>query len=67
MGRGGENEQKLECCKLCGPFTPHWKVPASSNLRHSVPIEVLFRLVSLFAEVKIFSFWTKTMDYSQAL
>ena len=32
----------------------------------SAPLEICFCLVSVFAEVKIFSFCPKTMDYSQA-
>ena len=35
----------------------------SSNLHHSAPQEMLFPMVSFFAEVKIFRFWPKTMDY----
>ena len=34
------------------------------KLRHSVPLEMPFHMVSFFAEVKIFGFWPKTMDYS---
>ena len=32
----------------------------------SAPLEMYFSLVSFSAKVKIFSFWPKTMDYSQA-
>ena len=38
----------------------------SSNLHHSAPLEMLFPMVSFFAEVKIFRFWPKTMDYNKA-
>ena len=31
---------------------------------HSARLEVCYCLVSFFAEVKIFNFWIKTMDYS---
>ena len=31
---------------------------------HSARLEVCYCLVSFFAEVKIFNFWPKTMDYS---
>ena len=51
---------------LCGPFTPNWKVLLSRNLHYSAPLEMLFPLVSFFDAVKIFRFWPKTMDYSQA-
>ena len=34
------------------------------NLCHSGPLEMLFLMGSFFAEVKIFRFWPKTMDYS---
>ena len=30
------------------------------------PLEMCYCLVSFLARVKIFSFWPKTMDYSQA-
>ena len=30
------------------------------------PLEIGFHLVSFFAEVKNFSFWSKTVDYCQA-
>ena len=33
---------------------------------HSVPLEICIIMTSFFAEVKIFNFWPKTMDYSQA-
>ena len=33
---------------------------------HSAPLDVLFCLVSVSAKVNFFSFWPKTMDYSQA-
>ena len=32
----------------------------------SAPLQMYFSLVSFLAEVKFFSFWPKTMDYSQA-
>ena len=51
---------------LCGLFTLHWKVLRSSNLHHSAPLEMLFLMVSFFAEVKIFRLWQKTMDYNKA-
>ena len=51
---------------LCTTITPHWKVLRISNLRHSVPLEMPFHMVSFFAEVKIFRFWPKTMDYNKA-
>ena len=35
-------------------------------MRHSVPLEMLFPLVSFFAEVKISRFWPKTMAYNKA-
>ena len=34
------------------------------NLCHSAALEVLFLMVSFFAEVEIFRFWPKTMDYT---
>ena len=34
------------------------------NLCHSVPLEIGFCMISFFAEVKIFRFRPKTMDYS---
>ena len=36
------------------------------NLRHSVPLEMPFHMVSFLAEIKLFSFWPKTMDYNKA-
>ena len=36
-------------------------------MRHSAPLEMLFPMESFFAEVKIFRFWPKTMDYNKAL
>ena len=36
------------------------------NLYHSAPLEMLFPMVSSFAEIEIFSFRPKTMDYSKA-
>ena len=33
---------------------------------HSVPLEMCYCLVLFFAEVKIFRFWPKTMDYNKA-
>ena len=53
-------------CYLSALITPHWKVLRSRNLRHSAPLEMLFPMVSLFAKVKIFRFWPKTMDYNKA-
>ena len=50
---------------FCGPFTPQWKVLRSWNLRHSVPLEMPFDMVSFLAKVKIFIFWPKTMDYNK--
>ena len=47
-------------------YTPHWKVLWSWNLRHSVPLEMPFYMVSFLAEVQIYSFWPKTMDYNKA-
>ena len=35
-------------------------------MRHSAPLEMLFPMVSFFAEAKIFRFWPKTMDYNKA-
>ena len=32
----------------------------------SAPLQMYFSLVPFLAKVKIFSFWPKTMDYSQA-
>ena len=34
------------------------------NLCHSAPLEMLFPMNFFFAEVKLFIFWPKTMDYS---
>ena len=34
-------------------------------LRHSVPLDMPFHMVSFLAEVK-FRFWPKTMDYNKA-
>ena len=48
-----------------GHYT-QWKVLWSWNLRHSVPLELPFQMVSFLAEVKIFRFWPKTMDYNKA-
>ena len=48
---------------FCGPFTDLWKVLRSLNLRYFSTLEIL---VCFFVEVKIFRFWLKTMDYSQA-
>ena len=31
----------------------------------SAPLETYFCMVSFWAEVKLFIFWPKTMDYSQ--
>ena len=36
------------------------------NLHHSVPLEMCYCMVLLFAEVKFFRFWPKTMDYNKA-
>ena len=36
------------------------------KIAHSALLEMLFTLVSFLAKVKFFSFWPKTMDYSQA-
>ena len=36
------------------------------KLSPSAPLQMCFSLVSFLAKVKIFSFWPKTMDYSQA-
>ena len=36
------------------------------NLRHSVPLEMPFHMVSFFGKVEFFRFWPKTMDYNQA-
>ena len=36
------------------------------NLHHYAPLEVPFPMVSFLARIKFFSFWPKTMDYSQA-
>ena len=36
------------------------------NLHQSDPLEMPFLMVSFFVEIKLFSFWPKTMDYSQA-
>ena len=33
------------------------------KLRHSVPLEMPFHMVSLFAEIGSISVWSKTMDY----
>ena len=33
---------------------------------NSVPLEMPFHMVSFLAEVKLFSFWPKTMDYNKA-
>ena len=55
----------VHCC-ISVLITPHWKVLLSSNLRHSVPLEMPFHMVSFFAKLKIFRFWPKTMDYNKA-
>ena len=36
------------------------------NLRHSVPFEMLFPMVSLLVEFSSIRFWPKTIDYSKA-
>ena len=36
------------------------------KLRHSVPLEMPFPMISFFARIKIFRFWPKTMDYNKA-
>ena len=36
------------------------------NLHYSAPLEMLFPMVSLFAEFGSISFWPKTVDCSQA-
>ena len=36
------------------------------NFSPPAPLEMYFSLVSFLAKVKIFSFWPKTVDYSQA-
>ena len=33
----------------------------------SAPLQMYFSLVSFLPKVKIFSFWPKTMDYSQVV
>ena len=38
----------------------------SDGLHHSAPLEIPFLMKSFFAEVKIFRFWPKTMDYNKA-
>ena len=35
-------------------------------MRHSVPLEMLFLMVSFLAEIDSVSFWLKTVDYSKA-
>ena len=45
-------------------ITPHWKALWSSNLHHSVSLEMPFHMVSFLAKVKILKFWPKTMDYN---
>ena len=37
-----------------------------AEMRHSVPLEMPFHMVSFLAKVKIFRFWPKTMDYNKA-
>ena len=37
------------------------------KLAHTAPLELCFFMASFFAKVKIFSFWPKTMDYSQGV
>ena len=32
----------------------------------SAPLEMLFSIVSFLAKVKMFRFWSKTMDYNKA-
>ena len=51
---------------LSALIVPHWKVLRSRNLCHSAPLDIPFPTVFFFVEVKIFNFWPKTMDYSQA-
>ena len=36
------------------------------KLHQSPPLEMCFSMALFFAKVKIFRFWPKTMDYSQA-
>ena len=50
--------------KVSAPIAPHWKELRSSNLRHSVPLLMLFQMESFFDEVKNFRFRPKTMDYN---
>ena len=50
-------------CKNHGLLIVHF---CTSNPSLEAPLEMLFQMVSCFAEVKIFDFWPKTMDYSQA-
>ena len=36
------------------------------KLHHFAPLEMLFPMVSLFAEIASISFWLKSLDYSKA-
>ena len=38
----------------------------ATKLKHSVPLEMCYCMVLLFAKVTIFRFWPKSLDYNKA-
>ena len=71
LGGGGGGGAKLQaplqplCTFILQSFYSKLEGAMKLNLCHSVLLEMCFSMESFFAKVKIFSFWLKTMDYSQ--